>query len=165
LRRPPRDSSLPRRLATLLAAVAAWGCGDAPCGPEKGVVARVIDGDTVELEGGLRVRYLDVDCPEDTNEVECFGEEARLANESRVLGREVALQYESRCEDDYGRLLAHVFLDGRVVGLDLVAEGYGCALIIAPNTLHHDDFQEAQSWARAHGLGLWGACRDDLPCH
>jgi micrococcal nuclease len=153
-----------KRFAVLLGAVALAGCGDSPCGPDRGVVARVIDGDTIELEGGLRVRYLDVDCPEDTHVVECFGEEARLANESRVLGREVLLQYESRCEDDYGRLLAHVLLDGRVVGRDLVAEGYGCALVIEPNTLHGDEFREAQAWARAHGLGLWGACRDDLPC-
>lgn len=155
---------LARRVPVLVGALVVAGCGQAPCGPERGVVARVIDGDTVELEDGRRVRYLDVDCPEITGEVECFGEEAREANESRVLGREVALQYESLCEDGHGRLLAHVFLDGRVVGLDLVTEGYGCALVIEPNTLHGDDFREAQAWARAHGLGLWGACRDDLPC-
>lgn len=151
-------------IAILVGLVALAGCGDSPCGPDRGMVVRVIDGDTIELEGGLRVRYLDIDCPEVTGEAECFGEEARSANESRVLGREVRLQYENRCEDDHGRLLAHVFLDGRVVGLDLVAEGYGCALILEPNTLHGDSFREAQTWARAHGLGLWGACRDDLPC-
>lgn len=156
--------SLTAVVPLLIGALSGAACGDAPCGPRTAVVARVIDGDTVELEGGQRVRYLDIDCPEATHEVECFGEEARLANESRVLGREVELQYESRCEDDYGRLLAHVFLDGRVVGLDLVAEGYGCALVLPPNTDHGEDFREAQAWARAHGLGLWGACRDDLPC-
>jgi len=143
----------------------AWtGCGDTPGGPRKAIVARVVDGDTIVLQDGRKVRYLDVDCPEATTVVECFGEEAREANEAMVLGREVDLQYESQCEDEYGRLLAHVFVDGRVVGLDLVAQGYGCALVIPPNTEHGEDFRQAQEWARAHGLGLWGACRDDLPC-
>ncbi len=44
------------------------GCSSegSSCGPSTGVVARVIDGDTIELETGERIRYLLVNAPETT---------------------------------------------------------------------------------------------------
>lgn len=146
-----------------LGALAACEAGDR-CGPSRGVVARVVDGDTVELEDGTKVRYLDVDTPESTSDVECFGEDAAAYNASRVLGREVRLTYESQCEDRFGRLLAHVWVDGRVVGLDLVWEGYGCTLFIEPDTDQRTRFEDAEAEASALGRGLWGACGDPPPC-
>jgi micrococcal nuclease len=136
---------------------------DDPCGPASAVVASVVDGDTIVLEGGTKVRYLDVDTPESTNEIECYGEEAAAYNESRVLGRVVRLTYEAQCTDRYGRLLAHVWLDGEAVGLDLVTNGYGCALIIAPDDEQRARFEDAENVARAYGRGLWSACGDPPP--
>src|SRR6187401_1781648 len=88
----------------------AAGCSDrADCGPESAVVTRVIDGDTLELVGGERVRYLLVDTPESTNgHDECFGAEASEFNRSLVEGRRVALRYAEQCRDRYARLLAYV---------------------------------------------------------
>ena len=50
------------------------------CGPAKGVVARVVDGDTIELESGERIRYLMVDTPETFGGEECYGAEAKQFN-------------------------------------------------------------------------------------
>ena len=62
------------------------------CGPVSAEVAEVIDGDTIVLGGGEKVRYLLVDTPEITNgKNECFGAEARNFNAEYVLGRTVEL--------------------------------------------------------------------------
>ena len=63
--------------------------GDDPCGPTRARVARVIDGDTVELEGGERVRYLMIDTPESTQgKLDCFGHEAAELNRQHELLRD-----------------------------------------------------------------------------
>ncbi len=78
-----------------LALVVLCACGsESACGPSGGVVSRVVDGDTVVLQTGERVRYLLVDTPESTGgKRECFGAEARDFNRSLVEGRVVRLTY------------------------------------------------------------------------
>ncbi len=61
--------------------------------PERGIVKRIIDPITIELESGHRVRYIGVRTPSVATTVQCFGKEALLANES-VLGQEVRLEEE-----------------------------------------------------------------------
>lgn len=152
----------------LAAAVAAalGGCaGGSPCGPGEAEVARVIDGDTIELVGGVRVRYLMVDTPEITGgKHECFGPNAAELNATLVLGERVTLAYDVECEDRFGRTLAYVSVNGREVNSLLIERGYGCVLHVPPNG---DDrvaeLLALQDAARAARRGLWGAC-DPLPC-
>ncbi|MDC0715727.1 thermonuclease family protein [Nannocystis bainbridge] len=132
------------------------------CGPTVGRVAKVVDGDTVVLESGEKVRYLLVDTPEITNgKRECFGVEARDFNAGYVLGQEVALTYDVECTDAYGRLLAYVEVpDGEINAL-LVARGYGCVLDIPPNGADRaGEFRDMQRVARDQKAGLWGMCSD-----
>ena len=135
------------------------------CGPDTGVVARVIDGDTVELESGERVRYLLVDTPESTTSVECYGPEAKGFNADLVEGAEVALLYDAECTDRFDRLLAYVSVAGREVNSILVERGFGCVLHIPPNGADRvEEFRSLQEVARAEGRGLWGACPEN-PCN
>src|SRR5262249_55558865 len=85
--------------------------GPAPsdCGPSTAVVDHVVDGDTVVLDSGDRIRYILVDTPEITNgKNDCYGAEARDYNSMLVTGRTVTLEYDAECRDTYGRLLAYV---------------------------------------------------------
>ncbi len=135
------------------------------CGPTRARVVRVVDGDTVELDSGQKVRYLLVDTPESTTEVECFGAEAKAFNESVVGGKEVTLSYDLECEDRYGRLLACISVDGRDVNSLLVERGYACVLQIPPNGESRvDEFDTLEQQARAADKGLWLACAGSLPC-
>ncbi|MBU3968627.1 thermonuclease family protein [Patescibacteria group bacterium] len=55
-------------------------------------VTRVIDGDTIEIEGGERVRYIGIDTPETVDPrkpVQCFGVEASKKNKELVEGKMV----------------------------------------------------------------------------
>lgn len=157
-----------RVLVSLLLPSMLAGCdpdaGDR-CGPSVAVVERAVDGDTVELEGGRRVRYLLVDTPEISGEAsECFGPEARQLNADLVEGQEVELSYDRQCEDDFDRLLAYVSVQGREVNRVLVERGFACVLYIPPNGEDRlEEFESLEATARAEDRGLWGACQE-VPC-
>lgn len=132
--------------------------------PATGKVIKVFDGDTVELEGDVKVRYLGIDAPEiahDDNPADCFGDEARLRNTALVLGRKVRLQYdENEKYDRYGRLLAYVFLeDGTLVNELLVKEGYAFVLRDNKGFSRLKSFLDAQRDAIKNKRGLWGQCK------
>jgi micrococcal nuclease len=151
-----------RIAAAVLALAGACTAGDAasPCGPTHAVVERVIDGDTIVLAGGAKVRYLLVDANETTDgHADCFGAQARSLNQSLVEGKAVDLAYDEQCQDKYGRLLAYVSVDGRDVGSLLVEGGYACVLYIPPDGVERRDELEAlEAQARAARAGMWGAC-------
>ena len=130
------------------------------CGPATGTVERVVDGDTVVLVGGQKVRYLGLDAPETDA---CYGSEATAFNSELVLGKEVALEYDVECRDNYNRLLAHVSINGGSVNMTLLEQGYACQMVISPNVLYRDVYANAVQIARAYGRGVWSAC-DPVPC-
>lgn len=153
--------------ALVAAGVASCGGSNAgsECGPRTATVARVIDGDTIELTSGERVRYLMIDTPETTSDVECWGPEAKQYNTDRVLGKTIALRYDVECTDAYDRLLAYVEVDGENLNRRMVAEGYACVLHISPNGDDVlSDYKAVENSARGSNLGLWGAC-DENPCN
>jgi micrococcal nuclease len=136
------------------------GPGLHPCGPTSAVVDHVIDGDTIVLDDGQRIRYLLVDTPESTNgHNDCYGAEAREYNNTLVTGRTITLSYDEECQDRFGRLLAYVSVDELDVNRTLLEDGYACILHISPNG---DDlvseFQALEDMARADGVGMWSAC-------
>jgi micrococcal nuclease len=151
-----------------LAGTAALSCTEpAPgseCGPSTGTVARVIDGDTIELTSGQRIRYLMIDTPESTTETECYGPEAKLLNEMLVDGKEITLRYDEECTDDYDRLLAYIEVSGQEINRVMVERGYACVLHISPNGDDVvDEYDALETEARMLDKGLWAAC-DPSPC-
>ena len=91
------------------------------------LVTRVIDGDTIEIEGGQRVRYIGIDTPETSHPqkgVECFGREASAENRKLVEGKKVVLEKDVSEIDKYGRLLRYVYARDTFVNQYLVIQGY-----------------------------------------
>jgi micrococcal nuclease len=158
----------PAAAAAALAALAALaGCdgGDARCGAAEAQVARIIDGDTIELVGGERIRYLMVDAPEIRGAAPaCYGVNAVTFNTDLVLGRRVELRDDVECRDRFGRRLAYVSVDGREVNALMVERGFACARHIPPNGADRvAEFEALEDSARRARRGLWGAC-DPVPC-
>ncbi len=153
-------------LTPCLALAAAAGCGPSDngsdCGPSVGTVSRVIDGDTVELGSGERVRYLMIDTPECTGvKDDCYGQEAKDYNAALVLDRQVEISYDVECTDVYDRLLAYVEVDGVEVNARMVEFGYACVLYIPPNGEDRRiEYMNLEAEARSAGRGLWGACQE-----
>lgn len=130
------------------------------------LVTKVIDGDTIEIEGGEKVRYLGVDTPETKDPrkpVQCFGKEASNKNKELVEGKRVILEKDITDTDKYNRLLRFVFLpleDGNRLFVNdyLIREGYAQVLTIPPDVKFGEQFLEAQRQAREQKKGLWGRC-------
>ena len=127
---------------------------------DQALVTRVIDGDTIEIEGGERVRYIGMDTPEDTLVGECFGEQATRRNRELVEGRIVGLERDISETDRFGRLLRYVWVGGEMINEVLVDEGFALAATFPPDVKYESTFLLAQRHARAEGLGLWSACVD-----
>jgi len=126
----------------------------------KAKVVRVIDGDTVEIEGGQRVRYIGIDTPETkhpSKPVECYGQEAYDKNRELVEGKEVKLEKDVSETDKYGRLLRYIWLGDTLVNEVLVREGYAQSSSYPPDVKYQERFVAAERAARGEGAGLWGS--------
>jgi micrococcal nuclease len=142
-----------------LALAALGGCGGSPCGDTEGKVTRVIDGDTIELESGEKIRYLLADTPEISGAGDCYGAEATRFNADLVLNKTVELSFDVQCTDMYGRTLAYVLVDGQEVNSLIIQRGYGCVLHISPDgDARYEEFKALQLDAMTAMRGLWGAC-------
>jgi len=119
---------------------------------EQALVVRVIDGDTIELADGSRVRYLGIDTPEVG---EYYADEATARNRELVEGKMVELQSGRRDQDEYGRLLRYVYVDGVFVNAELVAQGYAKAYIFDPDERYSQILVQLEQYAKLKGRGLW----------
>ena len=122
--------------------------------PDTALVIEVIDGDTIVIEGGYRVRYIGIDTPE-IDDGEPFGIEALEANRELVEGKIVRLERDVSQTDKYGRLLRYVYVDGILVNAELVRLGLAEAKAYPPDTKYQEDLEELEREAREAGWGMW----------
>ncbi len=125
------------------------------------LITKVIDGDTIEIKGGKRVRYIGIDTPETVDPrkpVQCFGKEASNKNRQLVEGKKVYLEKDISETDKYGRLLRYIWIDNILVNELLVREGYAYSSSYPPDIKYRKNFDEAQRLAEKENKGLWGIC-------
>jgi micrococcal nuclease len=125
-----------------------------------GVVARVIDGDTIELLGGQRVRLVQIDTPE--RHEECYGD-AASALTRRLLppGTRVRIEQDPGLDqvDRFQRKLAYVWKGDEDVNVTLVREGAaGVWFYGGRRGRHAGELLRATEQARAERRGIWAAC-------
>ena len=139
-------------LAVSLLLMLLCGCSSPP---DTAKVTRVIDGDTIVIEGNYRVRYIGIDTPEVYPELEAFGLEAWQANRALVEGKVVHLERDVSEVDKYGRLLRYVYVDDIFVNAELVRAGLADAKAYPPDTKHQDYLEQLEQEARLAGRGMW----------
>ena len=133
-------------------------------GSQAALITRVVDGDTVEVRIGEvseGVRYIGIDTPESVkpdSPVECFGREAAVANRRLTEGRRARLVFDRELRDSYGRLLAYVYVEGRLISAVLVRRGLARTLTIPPNDQFAPLLARLERRAAVAGRGLWSAC-------
>ena len=127
---------------------------------QDAVVARVIDGDTIELVGGQRVRLVQIDTPE--KHVECYGDQAStLTRRLLPSGTHVRIEQDPRLDqiDQYGRKLAYVWTGDEDVNLTLVRDGAaGVWFFDGRRGRYAKELLGAVEEAQAKRRGLWRAC-------
>jgi micrococcal nuclease len=136
----------------------------------EGRVVWVADGDTVHVRVGRRVervRYIGVDAPElappEGRGWQRGGLRARAVNRRLVGRRRARLELDLRPRDDWGRLLAYVWVRARrgrrhlMANAEMVRRGYAQVMTVPPNVRYQARFLRLQRQARAARRGLWGA--------
>lgn len=124
-------------------------------------VARVIDGDTIELTDGTTVRYLSMDTPETVkpdSPVDCLGPEASARNGQLVGGKTIELLSDKEDQDRFGRKLRYVFADGVFVNAQLVWEGLARATIYDSDERFAQTIVQFELAARDAQRGGWKTC-------
>jgi micrococcal nuclease len=124
--------------------------------PKEGVykVTKVIDGDTIEIETGERVRLLGIDTPELNAR---WGTDARKQTYQLVYGKDVRLELDHEKRDKYNRILAYVWLGDLLVNEKLVKDGYARLYVFDKEAKikYFDRLKFAQDFAIEHNDGLW----------
>ena len=111
-----------------------------------GTVTYVIDGDTFIFQDKngeeMKVRMIGIDTPESVHPDETKNtEEGKQASEytkGRLEGKEIGLEFDIQKEDQYGRTLAYVWLDGKLFNKELLSEGYASLFTFPPNIKYVD---------------------------
>jgi micrococcal nuclease len=135
-------------------------CGDEPArSPQEALVVQVIDGDTLVLAGGIKVRILGIDAPEmarDGQPADFLAHQAKATLTGLTLNRKIGLEYDRLRYDRYGRLLAYVYLpDHTLVNAELVRRGLARVYSHPPNWRHRKTLLAAQVEAIQAQRGIW----------
>lgn len=126
-----------------------------------GTVVTVVDGDSihVRVEGRIeKIRYIGINAPEvrhPTKGEEPGGREASAVNRRLVEGQRVRLELDVQRRDQYGRLLAYVWVDDLMINAELVRLGYAQVMTVPPNVRYQALFLNLQREARAARRGLF----------
>ena len=124
----------------------------------------VVDGDTIVLTEGIKVRYIGINAPElarDDHVEEPFGVEAKRLNSRLVKKKKLRLELDIEPNDRYPRRLAYVFLkDGTFVNAAMLSEGYAYFLYLRPNVKYVDRLLAAQREAMMEKRGIWSDWRE-----
>ena len=125
------------------------------------VVSKVVDGDTITLNSGEKVRLLQIDTPELATS-ECYGVEARAALASLLNTKAViTLKDDPKLDkvDRYGRSLRYIFVGKTNVNLKMVEIGAAAPYFYrGEKGLYSAQFLKAAEKAKANKRGLWKAC-------
>ena len=136
------------------------------------LVKRAVDGDTLFLESGERVRLIGIDTPEmhesnklyrdaqrskqDVSAIQALGRRSYQFTRNLVEGKIVSLEFDLEKYDKYDRLLAYVYLkDGTFVNAEIVKQGYASLMTYPPNVKYADLFLKLYREARENKRGLW----------
>ncbi len=129
------------------------------------LITKVVDGDTITIEGGQVIRYIGIDTPETVHPskpVECFGVEASNKNKELVDGKQIKLEKDISETDRYGRLLRYIWIGNIFVNDYLVRQGYAYASTYPPDVKYAEQFVQAQREARENNRGLWASCQSTI---
>jgi micrococcal nuclease len=131
----------------------------APFSPAETLTCtRVVENTIIILNNGERVRLIGVATPETKHPgkpVEYFAKEAFAFTEKMVKGKEVRLEYDLQKKDQYGSLLAYIYLkDGTLLNAEIIKGGYGRTDTKVPFK-YREQFSQYEKEAREDKRGQW----------
>ncbi|MFC0523888.1 thermonuclease family protein [Pontibacillus salicampi] len=131
-------------------------------GKVSATVTGIVDGDTIDVNVNGKqdtVRLLLVDTPETkhpSKPVQKFGPEASQFAMEKLSGKQIKLEYDGPKRDKYDRLLAYIWVDGKMFNQMLLEQGLGrYAYVYDPPYNHSSEYMKTQDRAMSQGKGIW----------
>jgi micrococcal nuclease len=121
-----------------------------PVSNQSAVVTKVLDGDTIIIQGGIHVRLLGIDA--DEPDYPCH-QAAKTRLEELIQDKTVKLETDNEDLDQYGRQLRYVFIGGKNINEQLVVEGLAIARFYPENQKYKDQITAAESAAMSNKIG------------
>jgi len=121
-------------------------------------VTKVLDGDTVELNNGQKVRFIGINTPEKGKKFST--EAANLTAE--LVSEGIIIVMDAEPEDQYNRLLRYVFTSDTFVNAKLVRQGLATTFPVSPNTKYAELFKCLELEAKENKVGLWSSPFSDF---
>lgn len=136
---------------------------------QEAYVNKIIDGDTigVTIDGKYyKVRFIGINCPEYTKEIEPYGKEATEYTNEKLYNKTIYLQKDVTDTDDYDRLLRYIWLEKvdeineetvkkSLFNYELVVNGLANSNYYKPNITLQDYLEQAEIYAKRHKIGMW----------
>ena len=141
--------------------VGAFLIGGAPTAYAASNVSKVVDGDTITVSNGEKVRLIQIDTPELASK-ECYGIQAK-SELTKLLNQagEVSLTSDPNLDevDKYGRLLRYVFIGNTNLNLKLIEIGAAAPYFYrGEKGIYAEQLLKAAQTAQKRKLGMWGMC-------
>lgn len=129
----------------------------------EGTLNRVIDGDTavfdlIESEKNITVRFLAINTPESTNEIEPYGKEASNFTKNKLINaKKIILEYDNNSTetDKYDRHLAWVWIDDELLQSLLIENGLAKVDYIYGNYKYLEELKEKENISKLNKIGIW----------
>ncbi len=112
---------------------------------EKVEISRVLDGDTVELSDGRRIRLLNINTPEKSLPYSELGKE--------YLSTFTTVELETAGLDKYQRTLGRLYSNEYYLNLEIVKSGMAHTYLVLDN--ENTLFEKAENYARNNEMNLW----------
>jgi len=121
-----------------------------PPPPESGIVTKIIDGDTVIIEGKYKIRLLGIDA--DELKEPCY-EPAKSRLGELVLNKKVILEKDQTDIDQYRRFLRYIFAENQNINLQLIKEGLAEHLFYESSLKYKEEIIRAENEAKMNKVG------------
>ena len=121
---------------------------------------KCVDGDTAIFRINNKeekVRFLAVDTPEITTNVEFYGKEAKEYTCNRLTNaKKLELEYDPKADKDkYDRVLAWVYVDDSLIQKEIIKDGYGSVAYIYDKYMYINELCDLQESAFNNKIGIW----------
>lgn len=122
---------------------------------DRFIISKIIDGDTVELMGGDKLRLLSIDTPEKGS---LFHDDAKNFLSNLTIGKTAKIEFARTRRDRYGRLLGYLYIDSIFINKSILDNGLGYLYLFKDNELNTKEIKQllsAQQKAIDKKLGIW----------
>tara|TARA_Y100000034_G_C6844755_1_gene382558 strand:+ start:661 stop:1266 length:606 start_codon:yes stop_codon:yes gene_type:complete len=153
-----RDYLIIKMKYLLLALIFLSGCTGSAVLEGPFTVTKVVDGDTIDLSNGDRIRFSGINTPETG---ECYYQEAKDELTFLTLDKEIFIEKDRSDEGKYGRKLRYIYLDNEtLVNSILVEKGFAKVYDkYKDDTKRYSQLKKSEEIAIKNNLGVW-SCKD-----